>query len=1050
MNISKISVKRPVATLMVVIVVLMFGFISLKNLKMDLLPDMNIPVALVLTTYDGCGSSEIQKLITEPIESAMGTVSGIDTISSNSNNGSSLVILQFNSDINIDLAALDIREKIDLIKRTLPDDADDPMIIKIDINSMASIQIAAYSEVMDIIELNDVIEQSISDRLERQNGVASVSISGGREKEIQVVVKEDKLRGYGISESTVSSILSAENSNTPTGSVDKGNKNMTVRVDGEFENIEDIKNIPITTSSGSTVYLRDIADVSEVYQDVTSTAYTNKVPSINLSVQKQSTANTVNVSKTVLKELDKIQEDYPDIHFLVINDPADYINNSISNVANTAIQGGILAVIVLYLFLRNFKSTLVVGIAMPVSIIATFALMYFSGMTLNLMSLGGLVLGIGMLVDSSIVVLESIYKKLEEGENRFTAAVEGAREVVPSVIASTLTTIGVFLPVVFVEGTIGQMFKDLSLTISFSLIASLVISITFVPMAASVLINPEDIANVHDRKNIFTIILDFIGHIISSIEVGYKHLLDAALNHRKITLLIVLLFTLLTCAVLPTMGFDFMPQSDEGVVDVSITLPKGTKLADTEKITWEVIEAIEDEPEIEDIAFSIGGGSMSVLTGASEDSASITLNLVDKKERDRSSNEVAQAMRKKVKDIAGAEIDITSSSSSMGSYSGGAEVLIKGDDMEQLEKLADDFADIINKIPNVSEAKSSIEDATPQMTIKVDRDKASVYGIASSSVANVVRTAIAGSVATTYKIDGDEYDIRIMQDGDKINFITDVESILIPTSTGTNIPLYEIAQITSSTVPATITREDQETYVSVTANIENGVATTDINNAISAALADYIMPDGYSWEFGGVSDEMTESFMGLLFALLLGICLVYMIMAGQFESLFYPFIVMFSIPIAVTGGLFGLFVTGSSITVTAMLGVVMLAGVVVNNAIVLIDYTNLLIRERGYELIQALKLSGPTRLRPILMSTLTTVLGLIPMMISTNEGAEMMKGLATVVVFGLSLSTLVTLVLIPVIYVIFNNIQNRGKKRREERKAKKMQKLIKRNESFKI
>lgn len=1042
MNISKVSVKRPVATLMVVIVVMLFGFISLAKLNTDLLPNMNIPVALVLTTYDGCGSEEIKELITEPIESAMGTVSGIDTITSQSNNGSSIVILQFDDDVDIDLAAVDIREKIDLIKRMLPDDADDPMIVKIDINSMSSLQVAAFSEKMDIIELNDIVEDSIADRLERQNGVASVSVSGGREKEIQVVVKADKLRGYGISESTVASVLYAENSNTPSGSVDKGNKNMTVRVDGEFETVDEIENIPITTSTGSTVYIRDIAEVSEVYQDVTSSAYTNKVPSVNLTIQKQSTANTVNVSKVVLEELEKVKEDYPDIHFLVVNDPADYINNAISNVVDTAVQGGILAVIVLYIFLRNFKSTMVVGISMPVSIIATFALMYFSGMTLNMMSLGGLVLGIGMLVDSSIVVLESIYKKLEEGEDKFIAAIEGAREVVPSVVASTLTTVGVFIPVVFVEGMAGQMFKDLSLTICFSLLASVVVSITFVPMACSVFLKPEDVANIHRRKNIFTTILDAIGHGISSIEVGYKILLDKALNHRKITLLVVVAFLVLTGACFPFMGFDFMTSSDEGIVNVSVTLPKGTKLADTEKITWQIIDAIEDEPEIVDMSFSIGGGSMSVLTGASEDSSSITINLLDKQERDRSSDEIAQSMRKKVKDIAGAEIDVSASSSSMGSYSSsGLTVNIIGDDLDKLSAIADDFADKINTVANVTNAKSSVEDATPQLSIKVNRDKASSYGISSSSISSIVKTAISGTTATTYKIDGDEYDIVIMQDGDKVNFITDVESILIPTATGSNVPLREIAELKNETVPATITREDQETYVSVTANIENGVSTTDINKAVEEKLADYIMPDGYTWEFGGTNEEMMESFAGLAFALLFGFLLVYMIMAAQFESLFYPFVIIFSIPIAITGGIFGLFLTGQSVTITAMLGVVMLAGVVVNNAIVLIDYTNLLIKERGYELLQALKLAGPTRLRPILMSTLTTVLGLVPMMVSTSSGSEMMNGLATVVVFGLTLSTVVTLVLIPVIYVIFSNIQEKGRAKKERRMAKKAERL---------
>ncbi len=1038
MNISKTAVNRPVATFMCVLIAIAFGALSISRLKMDLYPNMNIPIACVMTTYTGVGSEEIEKLITEPIESSMGTVSGIDTISSNTSNGSSFVIVQFEDDVDIDMAAVDMREKIDLIKRTLPEDADDPMVIKIDINSMTGIQISAVSESMDISELKTFIENDVSDRLERQNGVASVTVMGGNDREVRVVLKEDKLRGYGISESSLAGILSAENSNTPLGSIEHGTKNLTLRVRGEFESIEDIKNIPISTNNGGTIFLNDIADVSMVYKDSASMAYTNGKSSINMFVQKQSTANTVNVSKVVLKELEKLKAENPNIEFKVINDPAEMINDSLQSVADSAIQGGILAVIILYIFLRNFRSTVVVGSAMPISIIATFALMYFSGITLNLMSLGGLTMGIGMLVDNSIVVLESIYKKIEEGHDRITSAIEGAREVGASVIASTLTTVAVFLPIPFFGGTMGKMFNDLSLTIVFSLMSSLIVAITFVPMASSVLLSPDAAANVHKKRNIFTIFLDVIGHGISIIEVIYKKILGKALKYRKITVLITFAFVVFTGMVIPSMGFEFMPSSDEGIVKISIEMPTGTKVEETEKVAWTVVDRMGEVPGLVDMAVEIGGGSgASSLTGGAEDTANITLNLVDKEERDFSSDELAIQIRKKIKDIPGAKITAAASSDSMGSYgSSGAEVVIKGDDTETLRDISNDFVNLIKKIPETSDVKTSIEDAAPQTTIKINRSKASSYGISSSSVASLIRTAVTGSVASTYRIGGDEYDIRIMHDNSKINYVNDVENILIPTNLGTNIPLYEIADIVTDDIPVTITRKNQEKYVTVSCNIEN-IDIGTMNAKITETLSSYIMPQGYTYEMGGTTEDMQEAFSGLGQALILAIVLVYMIMAAEFEAFSYPLLIMGSIPIAATGGLFGLFIYGEAISITSFLGLIMLAGVVINNAIVLVDYSNLLRRERGLEFLQAMKIVGPTRLRPILMSTLTTVLGLLPMMISTATGSETMRGLATVVVFGLMLSTLVTLIFVPVIYCMYcGGVEKRKAKRERKRKLK--------------
>ncbi len=1049
-SLSKTAVKRPVTIFMCVLAAVAFGLISLSNLKLDLYPNMNIPVVLVMTSYEGVGSEEIENLITEPIESAVGTVSGLDTISSTSSNGSSMVMIQFDSSTNIDTAAMDVREYVDLVKSRLPDDAGDPMIIKIDPNSMTSLSISASSSKMDTTELKRIVEDKISDRLERQDSVSSVSVLGGREREYRVILKEEKLRGYGISESMVTNMLMAENSNTPMGSIEQGDKNLTLRVKGEFKDMEEVKDIPFTLSNGSIVYLRDFADIEEVFLEASSASFTNGEPSIYISVRKTSTGNTVDMSESVLKELEKIKREMPDVDFLIINDPADQINSSISNVVTSAFQGIILAVVVLYIFLRNIKSTLVVALSMPISIITTIALMYFTGMTINLMSLGGLTLGIGMLVDNSIVVLESIYKKLEEGVDKFTAAVEGAREVGQSIFASTLTTVAVFLPIPVFGGMAGELFNDLSMTITYSLTSSLIVALTFVPMCSSVILKPESAtANIHKRRNFFTIALDFVGYIISALEAGYKAILGKALKRKKITVLIVIACIVFTGFCLPYVGIDFMPSSDAGMVSINITMPTGTRLEETSDVTWKIVNIINESresefPEIDNLSFTTGGGSgMSALTGGSEDTASISIELVDKEKRDRSSAEFARALRPKFKNIAGAEIEVSESGGAAGRFSGGGVTInINGDETETLQELADRFVDIIETVPGLSEVKTSLEEAAPQTTIVIDRKKASAYGITSSSVASIVRTAVYGSVATTYKVDGDEYDIRVMQDSDKINYIKDVESILIPTATGASVPLRELADITSVDTPTTITRENQQRYVSVTANLNN-IDLGTANSQIQAKLdSEVIMPEGYTYEFGGNTEDMNEAFGALGNALILAILLVYMIMASQFEAFSYPLMIMGSMPIAMTGGILGLFIAGESLSMTGMLGLIMLAGVVVNNAIVLVDYSNLLIRERGLDYTEAMKVAGPARLRPILMSTLTTVFGMVPMMISTKEGAEMMTGLATVMVFGLSLSTLITLLFIPAIYVGYNNVKYRRRIKKEKRRARREQKKM--------
>jgi len=1039
MSLSKASVRRPVTTVMVLLIVVAFGIMSITNLQMDMMPNMNIPIAIVMTTYSGTGPQEMETLITKPMEEALSSVSGIEEMTSTSSYGSSFIMIQFEDDVDIDMAALDMREQVDLYKGTLPDGANDPMVMKLDISSMTGgIYIGVTDNSGDLVELKRRIEDRVSNRLERQDGVASVTLNGGKETEISVVLNEEKMRGYGVSESQISGLLASENLIVPTGSIKQGDKRLQLRVDGEFASLEDMRSLPITSSTGAVIYLRDLAEISEVYKEDEAHIYLNGKPGALLIVQKQSTANTVNVSQKVNAELEKLRLEMPDMEFSVVMDPAEYTQSAINSVVESAMYGGIFAVIILYVFLRSYRSTVIVAISMPVSIIATFILMYYSGITLNIVSLGGLTLGIGMLVDNSIVVLESIYRKIEAGEESKAAAIEGAREVAMSVVASTLTTVAVFLPISFSGGMAAQIFNEMSMTIAFSLGSSLVVALTFVPMAASLLLKPEHVSGTHHKSsNILVKLLDKVGAAIEGLTKGYTKVLAACLRRKKRTVFVAMLFTVLSFASLAVIGFEFMAQSDEGMVTITITMPEGSLLEETDAITTKVLERVQDNPEIAEFAVMVGGSTG--MGGGGTDSSTIMLTMAELTEREKSSSEYALEYEKAFKDIAGAEIEVSASSMSMGSYGsdGTVSFILKGDDFDTLSEVSNDLNKQIEDMDGVWKSETSLDSSSPQASIKVNRMKATSYGVTASSIASIVRTAVDGSVATTYKIDGDEYDIRIRQEESKVDYLNDLENILIPSATGASIPLYELADIEIVDMPVSITRTDNMQYVTITATLDSGFDSGTLSRNLTAFMNGYILPEGYMWEFSGTTQSMNETFSSLLLALVVAVFLVYAIMAAQFESLLYPFIVMFSIPIALGGGICGLLIMGERLSIVGMLGLIMLAGVVVNNAIVLVDYTNLLIRERGMSVIDALQEAGPVRLRPILMTTLTTVLALVPMMVSSSEGSEMMRGLAIVVVFGLSLSTLITLLFIPVVYAGFNQIKDGLNAKRARSRAKK-------------
>lgn len=1027
---SKLCIRKPVTTIMVTLMVFIAGIVSYFNLDQALMPDMDLPIAVVMTTYVGASPEEIEELISKPMEESLGSIANVDTVTSYSSTNSSMVLLQFVDGTDIDMAAVDMRDKIDQMKSTLPDAAGDPMVIKMDINAMP-ITIGVKAENMDLKSLNDLLEDNVVNRLERIEGVASVSLSGGITNEVRITVDPVKLAGYGLTTSTLSGLLAAENMNLPSGDLTQGNTTVAVRTIGEFTSVQEINNLPIPTSTGAVIHLSDVARVEQVEADRDSFTYINGEKGILLSVDKQSTANLVKVSQSLKDEIAKLQRDYPELEIDMLSDTSDYIEMSLSNITETALLAAVIAFFVLLLFLKNAVTAGIIAVSIPTSIMATFALMHVTDINMNMISMGGVAIGIGMLVDNSVVVLDSIYQYYERGYTAAESAEIGAKEVSMAIIASTLTTVAVFLPMALIGGTTGAMMKNLSFTIMYALIASVVVALTFVPMACALLLKRETKTFVW--KNLkFLSFLDRWEGAIDTLSRKYEKLLKWALRHRKKTVLTVLLVFILSLCSIPLAGMDFMASMDEGVATISVDLPNGTDLDTTEETTLEVLYRLQDIPEADVVYANVGSGMLSSGTN----SASITMNLVDAKDRKRSTEEVCDDIEKLLADIPGADITVSSSDSAMGSLaSADVTMNVYGYDAATLVDVEDELIDKLSQVDGLSDVEGSTGDTVPEAKVTIDRAKASQYGITTASVAGALSTAISGSTATQYKLDGTEIDVVIRYDTNSVNYLTDLNNLTVTSAYGTQVPLSDVATITMDESATTIMRENQKNYITISANADN-MSTSEAQKLVEKAMADIELPDGCTYQFSGMMEKMNDTFRSLEIAMVVAVLLVYMIMASQFESLRYPFIVMFSMPLAITGAIIGLLITGNTITMPAMMGFVMLIGMVVNNGIVLVDYTNQLM-DRGMNCYDALTSAGPRRLRPILMTTLTTVLGMVPMALATSEGSEMMQALAIAVIFGLTLSTVVTLIFIPVLYMWMNERKRKSNARKTAKRIAK-------------
>ena len=1042
MDFTKISIKRPVTVFVVMLVVLILGVVSITKMEMSLTPEMDLPIALVITNYEGAGPEEVESLVTDTIEGAVSNVENIESISSTSSEGTSIVIVEFKYGINLDTAVNNMRDKLGMVDRMLPDGADEPMIMKLDMNSMPIAQIVVSSEGMNNDELKAFVEDTIEPRIERQVGVASVDIRGGHEKEIKVEIDPERLEGLGLTMAGIGQVLAAENTNQSGGTIEYGDNSLTISSKLKMESIEDVKATPIKLSGGTVVRLQDIAEITETDKEIESISRYNGEECLSLSVTKASDGNTVTTVNAVKEEVQKIANDYKNIHIEIVEESGSVIEKSIKNVISNIFIGAALSILTLFIFLKNVGLTGIIAISMPLSIIGTFVLLYFSGTTLNMVSLGGLSIGVGMLVDNSVVVLENIYRyRTTEGHERIRGTYLGTREVSLAVAASTLTTIVVFVPFIFTDGLVMQMMTDLALAVVFSLLMSLAVAVTVVPMLSANYVN--NIHRNHAPKpfNFINKLLDLFDKFIRGLDRLYQESLKWALKHKKKTVLVIVGIFVASLFLMPFIGLELMPSSDEGTFSVSVEAPKGSKLEVVNELSLKVEEILEKIPEMKTMTVRMSGSSGDMgrmMGGGGSESSTISCSLVDKAERSRSVQQVMEDVRNLTKNIAGAKITVSSTSNMSMMAGGGVTVEIYGDDLDTMEEISNELKKQLSKIEGTRQVTSSLEEQDKQVALKIDKDRIRQYGLTGSQVASQVRNMISGYTATTLKSGGSEMDIRITYPKEYVTTVTNLGDVTISTGTGAYIPLSSVAEIVMDEVPSSIGRSDQSRYVTVSCDVF-GRASGNVGRQVQAVIDRMTFPEGYTVSLGGANEMMNETFSSLGTVILLAVILVYLVMAAQFESLLDPFIIMFTIPLAFTGGIVLLFATGTSLSMMGLIGCLVLVGIVVNNGIILVDYINTLRNRDGYELEEATLKACPTRLRPILMTAMTTILGQFPIIFSNGDNSEMLKGMGLVIAGGLTTSTFLTLFFVPVLYIYFDRLADRV--RRMLRMKPKMKKI---------
>ncbi len=1017
MNLPSFSVRRPVLTTMVTLIVVVLGAVSLSRVRIDLLPDVEMPRASVRTSYEGASPEVMEQRVTQIIEEIVATVPGVEELSSTSSEGQSRVRVGFTWGTNIDTAALDLQARIEDEINELPDQVQRPRVRKFDIASFPVVLLGVLGD-LDPVELTTLIENQLRYRFGRVPGVAQVDLWGGFRREVRIALDRNKVNALELPLSDVLAALRSANLDLPAGQIEQDRYEVTLRAPAQFSSLDQIRHTVVAVRDGVPVTVEHIAEVVDTYEKPTEIERINGQRGIRVAIRKQAQANTVEVASAILAEAEAINREFPQLQVVPIINQGNFIERSIANVARSVLYGGGLAIVVLLLFLRSLRSTVVISMAIPISIVATFALIYLGGLTLNLMTLGGLALGVGMMVDNAIVVLENIFRRRdEEGEDQVTAAVKGAGEVGPAIIASTITTLVIFLPLVFVQGVSGLLFKELAYVIVFALACSLLVSLSLVPMLSAKLATPVTPTDEAPRApGWLARLLRAAERSQQRLDDSYRDLLQFTLRHRAAAIAAATALLAASLLLVPMIGSEFLPPSDEGEVRISGEMEVGTRLELVDRQT-RAMEAVVTEHVPEAVA---------IIGEAEGNEGDIRIALAPASERSRSNTAIADDLRQRLDgQIAGMEVRVRAPQGQflleriIGGDQQGLTVEVRGFELETLDRLAARVAEAIADVPGVIDIDTSREAGIPQQELTIDRAKAASLGLSVRDIAEALETAVAGTRAGEYRIDGDAYRIWVqLADAEHLT-ISQVLAHTLRTASGEPVALQNLVTATPGRGPIQIDRQDQQRVTTVSANVvgrDLGSVSQDVNEV----LATIARPDGYDLRVAGNFEEQQEAFDELIISMLLALVLVYMVLACQYESLRDPLVVMLSVPVAAIGVLITLFLTDTTLNLQSYIGCIMLGGIVVNNAILLVDQAGRLRADGEVSTRAAIAEAGRRRLRPILMTSLTTILGLAPLALGIGEGADAQAPLARAVIGGLTGSMLITLVLVPAVYSLFH------------------------------
>ncbi len=1018
MNLARASVRRPIFTTMLTLMVVVLGLVSLSRLQIDLLPNIELPTLTVRTQYEGADPIVMERLVTQIVEEIVGTVPGVEELTSTSYEGNSSVKVKFGWGTPLDAAAVDVRATLEDEISELPDDIVGPRVSKFDVDTFPVV-ILGISSKLDPVELTQIVEDQVRYRFSRVPGVAQVDPWGGFSREVRVELDPAKLNALGLPLGDILDAIRDANLDLPAGKIERGSYEVTLRAPAEFGSLAQIRNTVIARQQGSVVTLGQIAQVRDTYEKLTRIIRVNGEKGLRVAIRKQPEANTVEVARAVLEEVETVNHAFPQIQITPVINQGNFIERAIANVSRSVLYGGALAVGVLLFFLRNLRSTLVISLAIPISVIATFGLLYFGGFTLNLMTLGGLALGVGMMVDSSVVVLENIFRRQQEqGESPAVAAVQGTGEVASAVIAGTVTTLVIFLPLIFVQGVSGVLFKELAYVIMFALFCALLVSLSLVPMLGSHLLKGSGAVSEAG----FSGLAGLAAGLFRGLENTYRQLLVSVLRHKITTIVSALTLLLASLLLTPWIGTEFIPPSDEGEVRVTGEMEVGTRLdlidRQTRLLEAQVFSAV---PETVSSVVSV---YTSGTRGSSKAKGDIRISLGPAKDRSRSNRQIADDLRKQLADgIPGMKIRVRAPQGQfllerILNTVEGVTVEVRGFDLATLDLLAKQVSGAIKDVPGITDVELSREAGIPQQEIHVERQKVSDLGLSVRDVTEVIETAVAGSKAGEYRVEGNSYRILVQLEAAEKRSIDEILDLTLRTPSGEQVALRNLVETTLGEGPVTIERKDQQRLVTVTANLAErdlGSVAADIQTRLDTIAR----PVGYDLIIAGNYEEQQKSFNELVISLLLALLLVYMVLASQYESFGDPLVVMLSVPLAAIGVVLTLFLTDTTMNLQSAIGCIMLGGIVVNNAILLVDQAGRLRRE-GMATDRALVEAGRRRLRPVLMTTLTTILALLPLALGIGEGADAQAPLARAVVGGLTVSTLITLVLIPAVYSVFH------------------------------